>query len=226
MKRILMFMLLSTILIFCEKVRANNHTGTILATSESNVAQQQKRVYGTVTDLEGGALPFVTVLVKGTNIGTITDENGIYELNVSGNVTLIFSYMGFRDYEISTEGKTQIDVVLLENDVRLDEVVVTGYNSIERKHLASSIESVDMGKNISRPIIKLQDVFSGTVPGVTMLKGSNLPGSVPGSISIRGISTLQNAEPLVIIDGMEQPTTRSEERRVGKECRSRWSPYH
>lgn len=207
MKRILMFMLLSTILIFCEKVRANNHTGTILATSESNVAQQQKRVYGTVTDLEGGALPFVTVLVKGTNIGTITDENGIYELNVSGNVTLIFSYMGFRDYEISTEGKTQIDVVLLENDVRLDEVVVTGYNSIERKHLASSIESVDMGKNISRPIIKLQDVFSGTVPGVTMLKGSNLPGSVPGSISIRGISTLQNAEPLVIIDGMEQPLT-------------------
>jgi len=202
-----MFMLLSTILIFCEKVRANNHTGTILATSESNVAQQQKRVYGTVTDLEGGALPFVTVLVKGTNIGTITDENGIYELNVSGNVTLIFSYMGFRDYEISTEGKTQIDVVLLENDVRLDEVVVTGYNSIERKHLASSIESVDMGKNISRPIIKLQDVFSGTVPGVTMLKGSNLPGSVPGSISIRGISTLQNAEPLVIIDGMEQPLT-------------------
>ena len=207
MKRILMFMLLSTILIFCEKVRANNHTGTILATSESNVAQQQKRVYGTVTDLEGGALPFVTVLVKGTNIGTITDENGIYELNVSGNVTLIFSYMGFRDYEISTEGKTQIDVVLLENDVRLDEVVVTGYNSIERKHLASSIESVDMGKNISRPIIKLQDVFSGTVPGVTMLKGSNWPGSVPGSISIRGISTLQNAEPLVIIDGMEQPLT-------------------
>ena len=207
MKRILMFMLLSTILVFCEKVRANNHTGTILATSESNVAQQQKRVYGTVTDLEGGALPFVTVLVKGTNIGTITDENGIYELNVSGNVTLIFSYMGFRDYEISTEGKTQIDVVLLENDVRLDEVVVTGYNSIERKHLASSIESVDMGKNISRPIIKLQDVFSGTVPGVTMLKGSNLPGSVPGSISIRGISTLQNAEPLVIIDGMEQPLT-------------------
>lgn len=207
MKKILVFMLLLTILIFCEKVRANNHTGTILATSKSNVAQQQKRVYGTVTDLEGGALPFVTVLVKGTNIGTITDENGIYELNVSGNVTLIFSYMGFRDYEISTEGKTQIDVVLLENDVRLDEVVVTGYNSIERKHLASSIESVDMGKNISRPIIKLQDVFSGTVPGVTMLKGSNLPGSVPGSISIRGISTLQNAEPLVIIDGMEQPLT-------------------
>ena len=207
MKKILVFMLLLTILIFCEEVRANNHTGTILATSKSNVAQQQKRVYGTVTDLEGGALPFVTVLVKGTNIGTITDENGIYELNVSGNVTLIFSYMGFRDYEISTEGKTQIDVVLLENDVRLDEVVVTGYNSIERKHLASSIESVDMGKNISRPIIKLQDVFSGTVPGVTMLKGSNLPGSVPGSISIRGISTLQNAEPLVIIDGMEQPLT-------------------
>lgn len=172
-----------------------------------NADQQQKRVYGTVTDQKGETLPFVTVLVKGTNIGTVTDENGVYEINISGDVTLIFSYMGFRDHEVLTEGKTRIDVVLLEDNVRLEEVVVTGYNTVERRHLASSIESVDLERTISRPIVKLQEVFAGTVPGVTMLQGSNLPGSVPGSISIRGISTLQNAEPLVIIDGMEQPLT-------------------
>ncbi|MGI6074345.1 MAG: carboxypeptidase-like regulatory domain-containing protein, partial [Fermentimonas sp.] len=171
------------------------------------VDQNQKRVYGTVTDQKGETLPYVTVLVKGTNIGTTTNESGIYELNVNGDVTLIFSYLGFRDYEVNTDGKSRIDVVLLEDNVALDEVVVTGYNTVERKHLASSIESVDMERAITRPVVKLQDVFSGTVAGVTMLKGSNLPGSVPGDIAIRGVSTLQNASPLVIVDGMEQPLT-------------------
>lgn len=167
--------------------------------------QQQKRIYGTVTDQMGETLPFVTIIIKGTNIGTTSNENGIYEINVNGDVTLIFSYIGFRDLELSTNGKTKIDAVLLEDNIKLDEVVVTGYNTVERKHLASSIESVDMDKVVSRPIVKLEEVFSGTVPGVTMLQGSNLPGSIPGSISIRGISTLQNAQPLVIVDGMEQP---------------------
>lgn len=167
--------------------------------------QQQKRIYGTVTDQMGETLPFVTIIIKGTNIGTTSNENGIYEINVNGDVTLIFSYIGFRDLEVSTNGKTKIDAVLLEDNIKLDEVVVTGYNTVERKHLASSIESVDMDKVVSRPIVKLEEVFSGTVPGVTMLQGSNLPGSIPGSISIRGISTLQNAQPLVIVDGMEQP---------------------
>lgn len=193
-------------LILSEKAKGVEWFGV---NNNSNVAivdqQQQKRVFGTVTDQNGETLPYVTVLVKGANIGTTTDENGIYEINLSGDVTLIFSYMGFRDYEVSTAGKTKLDVTLLENNVTLDEVVVTGYNSVERKHLASSIESVDMDRVVSRPIVKLEEAFAGTIPGVTMLRGSNLPGSVPGSISIRGISTLQNASPLVIIDGMEQP---------------------
>lgn len=171
------------------------------------ITQQQKRIYGTVTDKDGETLPYVTILVKGSNIGTTTNENGLYEINVTGDVTLIFSYLGFKDYEVSTAGKAKLDVVLLDENLKLDEVVVTGYNTIERKHLASSIETVDMGKVVSRPIVKLQEAFSGTVAGVTMLQGSNLPGSVPGTISIRGVSTLQSASPLVIVDGMEQPLT-------------------
>ena len=151
----------------------------------SSVVEQQKR--------GGGLLPtrmvrhclHVNVIVKGTNVGTTTDENGVYEINVDGDVTLIFSYMGFNDHEEVTTGKTRIDVVLLESNVRLEEVVVTGYNTVERRHLASSIESVDVERVITRPIVKLEEIFSGTVPGVTMLRGSNLPGSIPSSISIR-----------------------------------------
>ena len=179
-------------------------SGGVVMGNEIAVDQQsQRRVYGTVTDQEGVTLPYVTIIIRGTNIGTTSDENGIYEINITDDVTLIFSYMGFRDHEVSTEGQTRLNVVLLEDNVRLDEVVVTGYNLVERRHLASSIESVDMERMVTRPITKLEQVFAGTVPGLTMLQGSNLPGSIPGSLSIRGISTLQNAAPLVIIDGME-----------------------
>ena len=115
----------------------------------SSVVEQQKRVYGTVTDQNGETLPYVNVIVKGTNVGTTTDENGVYEINVDGDVTLIFSYMGFNDHEEVTTGKTRIDVVLLESNVRLEEVVVTGYNTVERRHLASSIESVDVERVIT-----------------------------------------------------------------------------
>ncbi|MFD1772261.1 SusC/RagA family TonB-linked outer membrane protein [Sphingobacterium suaedae] len=73
--------------------------------------------------------------------------------------------------------------------------------------MASSVAQLDMSKTKTRPIFKMQEAFSGTIPGVTMLQGSNLPGMVPGTISIRGISTLKNADALVIVDGMEQSIT-------------------
>src|SRR5690606_29472825 len=88
-----------------------------------------------------------------------------------------------------------------------DEVVVTGYSQIERRHVASSVAEVNMERITNRPLFKLEEAFSGTVPGVTMLQGSNLPGAVPGNISIRGVSTLQSQAPLVIVDGMEQSLT-------------------
>lgn len=168
---------------------------------------QQRTIHGTVTDTNGEPIPFVNVVIKGATIGTATNDIGQYELSVSDDVTLIFSSMGFRDNEIHTKGKTKIDVILIENSIAVGEVVVMGYNEVERKHLASSVEVVDMDKVKSRPIFKLEEGFSGTVAGATLLQGSNLPGSSPGTISIRGLSTLKNAAPLVIIDGMEQSLT-------------------
>src|SRR5690606_14753790 len=165
---------------------------------------QQKTVSGTVTDESGETLPGVNVLVKGSNIGANTDNNGHYQITTNGDVTLIFSLLGFNDVEVSTAGKTRIEVILYESSQDLDEVVVMGYNAVERQHLASSISEMNMDKIKSRPIFKMEEAFAGTIPGATIMQGSNLPGSGPGAISIRGISTLQNASPLVIVDGMEQ----------------------
>ncbi|WP_221929905.1 SusC/RagA family TonB-linked outer membrane protein [Fodinibius sediminis] len=175
--------------------------------SSAALAQEKRTIEGTVTDAEGIPLPAVNVLVKGSNVGTSTDAEGHYEISVSGDVTLIFSMMGFEDKELNTEGKDRIDVVLYEETIGLDEVTVVGYSEVETQHLASSVADVDMENIQTRSIAKLEEAFSGTLPGVTLMQGSNLPGSVPGTISIRGISTLQNASPLVIVDGMEQSLT-------------------
>lgn len=181
--------------------------GSTLIKEINKSKQNQRRITGTVTDEQGETIPFVHVVIKGSTSGTATDIDGNFELTIPEDVTLIFSLIGFQDKEINTAGKSTINVTLSEESQMLDEVVVTGYNTIERKHLASSIETMDVSKIKSRPIFKLQEGFSGTIPGATLMQGSNLPGSTHGTIQIRGISSLQGAEPLVIVDGMEQSLT-------------------
>ncbi|MDX1365342.1 MAG: SusC/RagA family TonB-linked outer membrane protein [Arenibacter latericius] len=168
----------------------------------------QSKVSGTVTDNKGEPIAFANVLVKSSTVGTVTNEFGYYEIMAQDDATLIFSSMGYKEKEVQIKGKDTVDVILEDDVETLDEVVVSvGYNAIERKHLASSIAVMDMDKISSRPIVKLNEAFSGTIPGVTRMQGNNLPGSSGSEISIRGLSTLQNASPLVIVDGMEQSLT-------------------
>lgn len=175
---------------------------------DSNSAQQQSRTLrGRVRTAENVPLGGVSVLLKGTNVGTVTNDDGEFELKISDEGSLIFSLVGFSDQETSTKDKDRFNIILKPADIDIDEVVVTGYSQLDRQHVASSVASLDMKKTKSRPIHKMEEAFSGTIPGVTMLQGNNMPGEVPGSISIRGISTLKGSDPLVIVDGMEHPLT-------------------
>ena len=173
----------------------------------TTVTQQkktQRKFKGTVIDEKGEPLSFVNVIIKGTNIGTITNDYGYFELPVTEDATVVISLLGYKEEQVKVGNKEKLTITLHEDNIALGEVVVTGYNEVERKHLASSIETMDVDKVRTRPIAKLSEGFSGTIPGATLLQGSNLPGADPGAISIRGLSTLQNAAPLVIVDGMEQ----------------------
>lgn len=169
---------------------------------------QQKTVTGSVSDTTGAPVPGATVIVKGTNIGTAAGPDGRFSISVPGsNAVLIVSSMGFREREVPVGDKSVINVRLSQGGKDLEGVVVMGFSKVEKRHVASSVAEMDMKQAKTRPVAKLQEIFSGTIPGVTMMQGSNLPGSTPGSISIRGISTLQNADPLVIVDGMEMSLT-------------------
>lgn len=173
------------------------------------IAQEGRTIQGIVTDSEGKSLPGVNVLVKGSNAGTSTNAEGRYEISINGDATLIFSMIGFQDTEVNTRDHEQdkIDITLYEETVGLDEVTVVGYSEVETQHVASSVVDVDMENIQTRSMAKLQEAFSGTLPGVTLMQGSNLPGGVPGTIKIRGVSTLQNSSPLVLVDGIEQSLT-------------------
>lgn len=194
-----MICILSLLLILPFPLLANTSISAVMEEQQ----QAQKRITGTIRDQQGEAIPGAYVVIKGSTGGTISDVNGKYEIAINGDVTLLFSYIGFTSIEVSTKGKTVINVTLPESSLELGEVVVTGYNQVQRQHLASAIETVNMDLVKSRPVMKLQDGFIGTVAGVSAGRSSSVPGDA-GSLSIRGISTLQNSSPLVIVDGIEQ----------------------
>lgn len=171
-------------------------------------AQEEKLISGTVKDNLNRPIPSISVLVKGSNIGAMTDAGGNFKIPMAASTgILIFSGVGYEDQEVSVARKDNINVILQEKNMGIDEVVVMGYSTVDKKHVASSVAQMDMTVVKTRPIFKMQQAFSGTIAGVTMTQGNSLPGSVPGDITIRGVSTLQNAAPLVIVDGMEQSLT-------------------
>ncbi|MEX2403894.1 MAG: SusC/RagA family TonB-linked outer membrane protein [Balneolales bacterium] len=171
------------------------------------VAQEEVSLSGTVMD-DSGLLAGVNVLIRGSNRGTTTNANGEFEITAESDVVLIFSMVGYANVEINTETTSQdldnLEIMLSEESLSLGELTVMGYSEVETRHVASSVASIDVERMRASPIVKLEEAFHGTIPGVTLQQGHNLPGSGPGAPSIRGISTLQNASPLVMVDGMEQ----------------------
>lgn len=160
-------------------------------------------VTGTVLDDTGQPLPGVNVLVKGTTVGTSTDADGKYAISVAeGTETLVFSFIGYQVQEVAVENRTTIDVNMIPDVSSLDEVVVIGYGTAEKKEITSSVVNVgskDFNKgNVYDPAQFLQ----GKVAGLSIAR----PGGDPNagySIRLRGLSTFgANSSPLIIIDGV------------------------
>ncbi len=166
--------------------------------------QQSKSVSGKVTDSSGGSLPGVSVVVKGTTTGTITDSNGNYALsNIPEKATLQFSFVGMKLQEIVVGSKTTINVTLEEETFGIEEVVAVGYGTQRKKDLTGAVAVVNINELVQQPIGQVTSLLQGRVSGVTVLGGGQ-PGETP-QISIRGINTFGNNTPLFVVDGM--PTT-------------------
>lgn len=196
------------------------HAESVFATASSTVksvevrqANQQKNVVkGTVTDESGLPVPGASVVVVGTTEGTVTDMDGAYSLALPRNrAVLRFSFIGLKSVDVEYTGQRVLNVVLKSDNQVLDDVVVIGYGSKNRKSLTSSISSVkkdDLNK-LSKTSSTVQDMLGGTIKGVLVTQNSGEPGATM-TVNVRGItspypistSLTANNAPLYVIDGV------------------------
>ena len=160
-------------------------------------------VSGKVTDYEGLEVIGGSVMVKGTNVGTITDMSGLYSLKVddASKAVLVFSYIGMKTQEVPVKGQKQINVTLQPDNQLLEEVVVVGYATMKRKDLTGSVASVKAEELTKTPVSDVSQAIAGRMAGVQVIQTDGQPGA-EASIRVRGgISITQSNEPLYVIDG-------------------------
>lgn len=161
-------------------------------------------VTGTITDQTGNPIPGANILVKGTTVGTTTDANGKYSLEVfEDNAVLIFSFIGYITQELPLNGRTLLDVTLVEDVMNLAEVVVVGYGTEKKVNLTGSISTISSEQIKNIPVGQTSMALQGMAPGVTVTQRSGQPGRDGGIIRIRGLGTLGDNSPLVMVDGVE-----------------------
>jgi len=164
---------------------------------------QEIRITGKVTNYtDDTAIPGVTVTIKGTSSGTITDINGDYELSVAPGSTVVFSYIGMLTEEIVVEDAGIINVSLTPDLMMLKEVTVIGYGTRTRGDLTGAISTVDADVLESRPVTNTLNAIQGVLPGVVVTRGSGRPGQENYQLQIRGYSSKNGNQPLILIDGI------------------------
>jgi len=163
---------------------------------------QAEVVTGQVTDVNGEPIIGANVVVKGTTVGTITDFDGNYSLDVPENATLIFSYLGMTSQELPVTSNT-ISVVLKEDNQVLEEVVVTGYGTTKKRDLVTSVSSVNADQLKDVPVASAAEAIQGKMAGVSVVASE---GSPDADVKIRvrgGTSLTQSSDPLYIVDGFQ-----------------------
>lgn len=178
-------------------------TGRVMAKTDTPATAGAKRLTGTVTDSKGLPLPGVSVKVKGKTTGTVTDINGKFNINAAENTVLVFSYLGFSPQEVSTSGKTLLQVKLADASNSLKEVVVVGYGSQRREELTSAVTEVkakDFNQGGARNPL---DLVQGKVAGLTITRTNGNNPNMSPSIQLRGVTSIVgNNGPLIVVDGI------------------------
>jgi TonB-linked SusC/RagA family outer membrane protein len=165
-------------------------------------AMGQETIKGVVKDEQGAGLPGVSVVVKGTTAGTVSDNDGNYSVTAPNKATLVFSYIGYLTQEVEAGSRTAVDVVLVSDTKSLGEVVVVGYGVQKKVTVTGSVTAVKGEELVKSPAVNLSNSIAGRLPGVTAVNRSGEPGYDGSAIRIRGSNTLNNNGALVVIDGV------------------------
>ena len=161
---------------------------------------QQITVQGVVKDQTGETVIGASVMEKGTTNGTITGIDGDFSLNMSSNGTLVVSFVGYKTQEVQVKGQKQLQVVLSEDAEMLDEVVVIGYGTMKKSDLTGAVSSIGNKDIKDYPVSNLGQAIQGKISGVQIVDAGKPGDNV--SIKIRGLGSINNCDPLVVIDGV------------------------
>ncbi len=174
----------------------------VISKNTGSVLQQNNTITGKVTDSSGATLPGVSIVVKNTTNGIISDFEGKYTLqNVPADAVLVFSFVGMKTQEIAIAGSLVIDVVMDEDAIGIEEVVAIGYGTQKKKDLTGSIVRMEMAGKEHAATTDLSQALQGHTPGLNASSGSSA-GST-GSLSIRGKTSLSASDyPLIVLDGI------------------------
>jgi len=174
------------------------------SSKETSILQQRRSIYGKVSDSSGSMLPGVSVVIKGTTLGTITDADGNYSLsNIPENAILQFSFVGMKMQEMPVGGKSKVDVTMIEENVGLEEVVAIGYATQKKVNLTGSVASVTIEDLEKRPVTNTVSALQGKVTGLRVTQNTGMPGREGVSLQLRGASSWgTSTTPLVLIDGV------------------------
>lgn len=185
------------------KIQKRQVTITARSVKESVQKKQTKKISGKVLDTEKQPLIGATVRVKGSDAATITDLDGNFSLVVSEGSELLLSYIGYAEKTIRIGSKSNYDVVMEESSSVLSEVVVIGYGAVKKKDLTGSVAAVKGDVLVNKRTAMLSNALQGSLSGVMVTRDSSAPGSGAASIRVRGITTMGESSPLVIVDGVQ-----------------------
>ncbi|NOW93541.1 TonB-dependent receptor [Mucilaginibacter sp. SG564] len=175
----------------------------LLLSVQQSFSQQVKTISGRVKDEQGLPMPAVSVSLAGTQQGTTTDVNGAYKINAPENATLVFSFLGYEKTTVKVTASWDGNVTMTPDKKtrNLSEVVVVAYGTQRKANLTGSVAAIGAKELQDRPVTNLNDALQGTMAGVTVTTTGGQPGST-GAINVRGIGTLNNSNPMVVIDGI------------------------
>ena len=169
------------------------------------VLGQQKKLTGKVVGSDNVPIPGVSISVKGTIIGTVTDFDGNFNLTTPADAkTLVFSYVGMKTQEVEISNQTQFNIKLLEDAVGLDEVVVVGYGTQKKESVVGAITQIDNQALMRSGTSNVTNAITGKLSGVLTVQQTGQPGNNDSEIYIRGLSSWNGSAPLVLVDGIER----------------------
>lgn len=171
--------------------------------------RQNGSCVGVVKDSAGETVIGASVVVKGTTNGTITGIDGDFSLsNVKKGDVIVVSFVGFTTKEVVWNGQP-LRVVLVEDSKTLEEVVVVGYGTQKKVNMTGAVAQLDSKALENRPIQNVSNALQGTMPGVQITSGQGRPGQDGATIRVRGVGTLNSADPYILVDGIETGTLNS-----------------